>query len=339
MKRSFNEAINQILVKNRIEDLCSYNDLIYHYTSSTGIDGILLQKKDDGYSPLFWFSRYDCLNDKSEGNDIKDVYDRVLERLFTDGSIEEKFYDIAKDVSLEDHYIFNYDTEPMIPEGRDVEYPMTNITVAKGNAYVCCFSKNKDSLAMWNYYVKGGSYNGYNIGLFAANLKENAKKAYGRGYNCKLMEVIYKEEKKEEIITGLLLELYKEFKTYSRKPKSSEILKSSINGFINTYRFSMKKECFAYEEELRMVITIPDDNIKEAIHQKTFEIKYRENNGFIIPYIEYDEISSDLIYELNFGPMDVSDEKKESKRKILIEKYSRAGYCMDVGYSDIPVRY
>ena len=31
------------------------------------------------------------------------------------------------------------------------------------DAYLCCFSLDSDSLPMWNYYVKGNVYQGYNL--------------------------------------------------------------------------------------------------------------------------------------------------------------------------------
>lgn len=48
--------------------------------------------------------------------------------------------------------------------------------------------------------------------------------------------------------------------------------------FLKAVGLIFKSSCFKHEEEVRAILTVPKSNQK-------FEVKYREKNGYIIPYI------------------------------------------------------
>lgn len=54
--------------------LIEYGQAIFHYTSPSGFSSILFG--DNKYTTL-WTSRYDCLNDSSEGKVVIDVFKEV----------------------------------------------------------------------------------------------------------------------------------------------------------------------------------------------------------------------------------------------------------------------
>ena len=60
---------NIVLKALRVNDYKKINDNIYHYTSPEGLLGIL---GDTGIE--LHFTRYDCVNDTSEGRDLIDIY-------------------------------------------------------------------------------------------------------------------------------------------------------------------------------------------------------------------------------------------------------------------------
>ena len=64
-----------------IEDLTAmpeYQGILYHYTSTKNINSILSAKNN---KIILWASRYNCLNDITEGNLIKEIYSKACESL------------------------------------------------------------------------------------------------------------------------------------------------------------------------------------------------------------------------------------------------------------------
>jgi hypothetical protein len=53
------------------------HNTVYHYTSPDGLLGIL---NEDGIR--LWFSKYDCLNDASEGQEIVKYYQSACKSLY-----------------------------------------------------------------------------------------------------------------------------------------------------------------------------------------------------------------------------------------------------------------
>lgn len=76
---------------------------LYHYTSPGGFDGILL---NDNKTPTFWFSRYDCLNDITEGNNIKEIYRSVIDELLSYEDWDAVFSNHIRNVKPADQAFF-----------------------------------------------------------------------------------------------------------------------------------------------------------------------------------------------------------------------------------------
>lgn len=68
-----------------------YNDVIYHYISSFGFDSILFNEKN---FINFWASRYNCLNDYSEGEIVLPLYKEVCNELLNDKLITYDLYNL-----------------------------------------------------------------------------------------------------------------------------------------------------------------------------------------------------------------------------------------------------
>lgn len=77
------------------------SDTIYHYTSPQGLLGILENKQ-----VVFWFSRYDCMNDISEGKNVLEVYNEVCEELTNEKKMDNDFVKAIKDIEIDDRELF-----------------------------------------------------------------------------------------------------------------------------------------------------------------------------------------------------------------------------------------
>ncbi len=127
------------------------NQPIFHYTSPEGLLGIV---KDKGL--VLRFTRYDCVNDLSEGKDVMRCFEVACQASLEECSISPVFCDAIKDIELDRSAVMSFN----IDKSRLFEGPGEDTAGAyepvKCEAYICCFSKDGDSLPMWNYYSKEG---------------------------------------------------------------------------------------------------------------------------------------------------------------------------------------
>lgn len=125
----------------KFDELETSSDIIYHYTSPEGLKGII----ED--SCLYATDMY-FLNDTSEGMYVIGIVERNLEE-FCQGNVTLQQY-IQKEIKCR-------------KEGKWKELT---------HDYTISFCMNDDLLEMWNYYTKGNSIQGYNIGFDAARLSD-----------------------------------------------------------------------------------------------------------------------------------------------------------------------
>lgn len=328
-----------MIITKQINEVCKgielreSTKLVYHYTSLEGLTGIL----NDG-NVTFRFSRYDALNDKSEGVDILEIYREVINDLFDKKEIDESLYDAIRDISVEDQYQYlfcfpRYDAND--------EYETDEILdVSAGKAYVCSFSKSRDSLPMWNYYSKGDDV-GYNIGGQLLPLLEEScfEDSAFKGTIMKIYSVIYKDEEKKKLIRNVIERIQTELCSVSPEEMDTARLESrrALCDFLNRIRFAFKKDCFEYEQEYRMVIIVPDKEFPGKADR--FSIKYRNVNSFLVPFFD---LKADLFIPLyvGIGPFEASKGEKEARKKVLSEKLAKNGIREDdIWCSEIPIRY
>lgn len=308
---------------------------IYHYTSPEGLDGILFNRQ---VSPCFRFSRFDVLNDKSEGGDILEVYNRITKQLCHEEKISKEFFEYIKEIHFNDKYIFAYNTGKTLEIGTGREVDDILLDSKKGKVYLCCFSKNKDSLPMWNYYLKNDTYLGYNIGISTSFFETEKSKGHREGYLFDWFEVVYDEEKKGKILSELILGLYSIYLNMQDE-NDKEYIKERIVSFVNKYRFIFKKECFKHEEEIRIILIIPDGKFEDAQEQRDFKVYYRNVKNYIVPYILYENIPKFSVQRIIMAPMDDETGIQKKRKEVLEEKMLSGNYCVNIGYSSIPVRY
>lgn len=310
-------------------------DKIYHYTSPQGFEGILFNDKK---IPALLFSRFDCLNDKSEGVEILTIYREMLDCEKQNPNISNDYLEAISDIELPNVSFFTVDYK-----NHDTNHNLPNyfVTSAISNSYICSFSKSCDDLAMWNYYVKGARYEGYNIGFSSVLLSQYfAGKQLHEGYHFELIEVIYDKRIKQNIVKRLIEVAYDQYNKSPKRQAEIDIVRRFISDSLGELRFYFKSDYFKHEQEVRAIITLPDKEFEDAKQQFKPPIEYRYSNGITIPFITvYFNDMPYMIDTITIGPVDLDTEQRNIQCEILRERLSSDYENAEVHYSNAPVRY
>ena len=297
-------------------------DMVYHYTSPEGLLGILGITKNDA-TPCLRFTRADYVNDASEGSYILDIYGKVLYELYENHDVNEEFYNTFRDIEIAHTALF--------------EKSSGSFKQANSHVYICCFSVSNDSLPMWNYYTKNGKYEGYSIGVSIGDFQELEKLGSAGNRYVPFYKIIYDKVAQEKTIGTLLTKVQSLLINGS---VLSAFAKSIIARLISGWSLFYKSEYFEHEKEVRAVIHIPSEapviESKDKDSTKNnYKVKYRENQGLIIPYIEY-PVDKAVFYDITVAP-GIKDESATSSIVHLIK--SNGFVNSDVQRSKIPVRF
>jgi hypothetical protein len=157
-------------------------------------------------------------------------------------------------------------------------------TTDERRRYILCASCNSDTVAMWNYYVKNNTYQGYNLGIDVNKLKELLQDDIGDDIKLESKKVKYDGKK---------------------------------------CIFS-KHSVFKSEEEYRFVLTVsPKFSFDKNGHTTKMKQKSRMgNNGIITPYLEWQyppDLKSQLFTRITLAPMIEKDLAKASVERFLLE--------------------
>lgn len=287
---------------------------IFHYTSPASLEKILFSEAE---VELF-ASRYDCVNDTQEGKYIINIYGDVVEELHeTEKKISDEEYRTIRSIIPRN--------EMLIPQYNGGE--CVRARKEKCDMYICCFSTDRDSLPMWNYYSKNDKYQGYSIGIEGQSAIGSLN-PFLSGANVKWYEVVYDEQEQKSLIKKFLSELL-EYYTPARKLSIQETIASQLN----EWGMIFKNPCFEHEKEVRMVLYLPKD--KEHEH---YTIEYRQKDMFMIPFTRF-HLPKDCVTSVRISPLYCTDGEKEQQVKILKERLNKEGYIAQVMTSQIPIRY
>lgn len=287
-------------------DFCDFEKILYHYTSPEGLLGITSEQEINLY-----FSQYSALNDISEGKVLKNRFINVCNMLYERGKIDIVVRDemIAK-ISID------FWKKLHVENGDGIEeYDLEDL-------FICSFSKNGDSLPMWNYYLKNGDYQGYNLGFKSpySNCSLNDEVLIDRVWP---FEVCYSDEGLYEKIVDAAVELNE---TGIDNPEFSAKL-NAICYYLVFTKLKHKAECFSHEEEIRLVLLAGEEEKKN--------IKYRIKNGILIPYLEIG-FFHETLKEITIGPL----MEREIAEKNLKTYIKQKGYRdITIKSSKTPIRY
>lgn len=313
---SFLDEFTGNLSLNTIPNNHTYSGTIYHYTSSKNLESILFNGKSNS---TLWSSRYDCLNDVSEGSILEKRYKESCDELLTEGLISDDMYKLFVSIvpSRNETFLIPRDDGSLKAERLECDI------------YVTSFSKEYDLLAMWNYYSKGNMYEGVNIGFSALELKKSVESYFPKGkVICEVCPVFYEENEQKQLIKEVLLEINK--KQHLAKDDSS--IRATISMKLTSWKMLFKNSHFNHEKEVRLILKVPRK------YKNEFDIKYRNYLGLIIPYIEI-KCDRTSISQVTLGPILGNENQKESQRRILHEMLTEKGYNVVEKISSIPIRY
>lgn len=297
---------------------------VYHYTSPDGLLGIL---QEDG--PVLWFSQYDSMNDTTEGVHVIAVYQSVCSELLAREEIDATFYHAIYDVEPMAKRMFLYNLK-QLKEDNPSANPTDYCRFEDNQKYICCFSKKRDSLPMWNYYTKGDKYEGYNIGFcFWRTRQWDVQDCYGKGYDFDLFTVIYDDKEKKEIIQTKIKELYS---FYKKSPNEGVLtrIQNILSYFLEALGLKFKQDCFQHEQEVRAILTVPKNSNK-------FKVEYRSKAGYIIPYIKI-PFPAEIVSGITVGPL-LNDQGAVRNIKQFVRGRHYIFGDADIHTSKIPIRY
>ena len=298
---------------DKISYMPTYNDVLYHYTSLGNINSILLNGKG---KIVLWASRYDCLNDASEGKVLSDAYQKTCEKLKIENKIDQNLYRVIVGVKPNRTNLF-LDEVKNRPVRCEVD------------TYITSFSTKHDLLSMWNYYSKGNMYDGINLGFDSNTLKCSlVNDVPSNGVYIQICPVIYDEDKQIKLIEDFLLELKDKYKNN----QDDQYLRYVIAYKLSEWKMLFKSSHFEHEKEVRIIIRI-GKKFPDAL-----SIKYRNNLGYIIPYIEL-EIDKNSLTQVTFGPLLGDENQKTVQKEIMKDMLNKNNYDVNIEFSNIPIRY
>ena len=277
------------------------DELMYHYTSADGLMGIIGKEH-----VKFRFTKYSVLNDTQEGKILKDRYvaicNELSEKGIIDNEVKEAFMGAIEEPIQNYTYTF-CDGKGTIIEKRNYNFE---------DLFICSFSRKQDSLSMWNYYVKNGGYQGYNIKICCPIQKD-----------IRAFRVEYSDEHLKEVMMRYAETINKIGKT----GKQYSALLRMLRHYLGFCRLIHKSEYFKHEDEIRLILTAEDAEKKQC--------KFREKNGILMPYIERD-FDKEILRKITVGPLIEREVAKENLELYL----ENNGYKdVEIDYSKAPIRY
>lgn len=292
----------------------NFNDkqMIFHYTSPEGVLGIAEEDKI-----VLHFTKFSSLNDKLEGAVLEQRFRRICDRLLKENKInsdiEQKFLKLLD--KKEDRKCIHQRLEQENVCIKEIVYNMDDV-------FICSFTKKQDFLPMWNYYTKNGSHQGYNLGF--QNIYEKCSISDEEAIlQLFLYEVTYCEK-------DLYLKMRKVVERMNPGERDDKMIEAKFN-MIFYYLFYgslfHKNECFAHEEEVRLVFIASDSDKKN--------IKYKTKNGVIIPYLEI-PFSKDILKKITIGPLIEQALASQNLQDFLEQKQYND---VKIAHSEVPIRY
>lgn len=231
----------------------------YHYTSGQGLFNILNSQE-------LQCSNLRFMNDPSE----EFYFDNLLQELFdSDGGELESIY----------HTLYNKSYDKVVLNPTD--------------KFIASFSKNSDSLSMWNYYSKG---NGYNLEV---DLQGIIVKNRTKNLSIRLIKLDYNKSNHDQFLKDLILEHKEKAKIYSNLTDESasgntmnregyilnqmQNIAEEFNDELDKLKIQFKHPAYAREDEVRLIIS-ESPGLKEG--QK---VEFKPSpSGVFISYISLD---------------------------------------------------
>lgn len=312
-------------------NLTKEESIVYHYTSPEGFLGILTSQN-------VRFTDIKYMNDRSEGvYFVKLLLDYIDKNKNEYPSAAEVINRLLGENNLE---------EIKTLKATNIKYRLTEGKIEPARAFLFCTCVDADSLNMWNYYVKNGSYQGYNIGFRVDAFLETIAKMFPENHNISIYygKVLYTLKQQQEEIKNLLQTIEDAANDNSLlNYAKSNALELYLKRYIDLYGVFYKHHKFAGEQEFRFVIEFDYEFSNRAIldfrdwidSSKTITEDFCIKNGIITPFLNvpFDKKTISRVY---ISPMTEFAIAKRSIKEIIYKKGYRV---FPVHQSKIPIRY
>ena len=304
--------------------------IVYHYTSPEGFLGVLKDQK-------IRFTDIRYMNDRSEGiYFVKLLLDYIAKNKGAYPHAEDVVYSLLGENNLEDIRNLNVSS---------VKYRVTMMRKPHpARAFLFCTCCDSDSLNMWNYYVKNGSYQGYNIGIKVESFLKEIDKNLPKSSNVSIYygKVLYSKKEQQNEIENLLQTLETSLTRSSESSYMKNLADWALKRYIDLYGVFYKHNKFAGEQEYRFVIEFDDDSNdigKDLGILNADDCNIKENfcvrNGIITPFLEV-PFANDTISRVYISPMTEFEIAKLSIRELIDQKEYKQ---TRIYQSNIPIRY
>jgi hypothetical protein len=277
-----------------------YTGRVYHYTSPEGLKGIF--ETSCIYATDMYF-----LNDASEGMYVVELMSNNIEEV-SFGDVKFK---------------------------RCILRELEQLKKGKWNElihhYTISFSCNGDSLSMWNYYTKGNSIQGYNIGFDVMKLIENIEiqildsngKTIKSNKDKHLVlyhgKVIYDEIQQMKKVREIFEKFYSIYKESENDYFLENAAHFAVSKTMDFGRF-FKDKRYDVEDEYRLMFSTclldEKNNSKMGIPYKEL---YRIHEGCYVPYQKC-TIDKKSIGMITFSPT-LHNEMTEAGLKRMLNTY------------------
>ena len=306
--------------------------IVYHYTSPDGFLGIL-----SGQSLRFTDISY--MNDRSEGiYFVKVLLDYLAKNENRFPLCEDVINNLLDKNSFDDIRRLNITKIKYNPKWNNKHKPV--------RSFVFCTCSDADSLNMWNYYVKNGSYQGYNIGIRVESFLEYIGRMLPNNDSTSVYygRVLYNLKKQEEEIEQLLINMEDDMDESLRNDTANmDVMMWYLKRYIELYGVFYKHPKFEGEKEYRFVIEaeekdgyrLPFDSKEVNNEGKSIKEDFCVKNGIIAPYLTV-PFGRDTISRVYISPMTEFDIAKRSIKELSYRKNYRV---FAIYQSKIPIRY
>lgn len=294
---------------------------VYHYTSPEGLYSIL-------ENATIRFTDCQFLNDKSEAMYIRDPLMKVLNDLKT--VLKPEFRE-----AVEDLFNQNLETELLYPSYGGI---IKNYLREEASYFIFCLSEEKDSLNMWNYYIKNDNYQGYNICFTINQLVKCLEKVNYNNMKLFYGQVLYTYKDQAAALQNMLIERNNEYienlSVNENKEKVLEAILFKVTDYINDYKLFYKDEAFMGEKEYRFIMKIPNNYLNDDNKQKMgFSIK----KGVFTPYCDLKINLMETINSFTLAPMMEKDLAIMGLKRFM--KKCQCNSKIPIESSCIPIRY
>lgn len=281
------------LLKNWTDLHSSPPTILFHYTTSQGLIGILRSNR-------LWATHVGFLNDASEV-------------AYADRIIKEFLKESARAA-----------THPVLQEFYKRCLLAIDPFTGFRRYYVTCFCETGDLLSQWSSYADAGG--GYSLGLSAKEIGRRPRK----DHNFFLRKVVYDRKVQRTLVETTIsraVEILKKAPKEQTVVQATHMIASAVHfldDHLAEFFCTFKDPAFESEQEWRLVLEI----LVTELEIQNKRPKFRISRGHIVPYYELDVspfagVNSGKVplSTVIYGPT-LDKNMTESALKLLLKKYN-----------------